>query len=263
MHRIRSRHATQGGRQDGFTLVELATVLGVIGLLAVAMTSSFDGLQQARAHNGARADAESARQALRAFALRNKRLPCPDTSTHGDSGREGAGVACGAGVDVGWLPYESLGLAIPVRASRLRYGVYRGAAATDLVAPRHGAADSIDIDGLGGFSTALTGAASAVASSARPYYVTGRSVENSCDAGSSPGTGITLINPAFVLVAPATDRDGMGSLHAGFDGIHQAFAAGASKCVASPDQPQASGNDDVVVAESPTALLGWLTATTR
>lgn len=245
----------------GFSLVELAVVLGVLGVLAVTMTSSFSAIGQAREHNAARAHAESARQALRAFALRNKRLPCPDTSLHGDSGREAAGATCNGTHRVGWLPYESIGLDTPVRAKRLRYGVYRAAADTDLVAPVHGAFDSPDLEGMGGFIATLTRAASAAPRVDQPYYVSGNPGAIACDAGAA---GTSVINPAFVLVAPATDRDNHTGTHPGFDGAaHRAFAAGSGHCVAAPGQPGGAAFDDIVVAESQAALLGWLMSVHR
>src|SRR5690606_22962596 len=80
-------------RHTGFTLVEVAVVAGILGLLALTMTSAFAGMEQARQQNTAQAHAEAARQALRTFVLRNKRLPCPDNSTFGDRGREANGAA--------------------------------------------------------------------------------------------------------------------------------------------------------------------------
>ncbi len=240
-------------RSGGFTLVELAVVLGVLGVLALTMTSALDSATQARQHNAARAQAESARLALRAFALRNRRLPCPDTSARGDSGREAAGGACAAGANVGWLPYEALGLDVPERGARLRYGVRRGTA--DLVAPGQAGADAPDFDGTGGLVAALARAAT-TSTAAQPHHYAVDPAGPSCAVG-------TLVNPAFVIVAPATDRDGNGGDAPNFDGLHAAFAAGTSLCVAAPDQPTTPTFDDVVVAESPAALLGWLLAASR
>lgn len=246
----------------GFTLVELAVVVGVLGLLAMTMASTFDSAGQARQHNAAQAHAESARQALRAFALRNKRLPCPDGSTFGDSGREAAGGSCSGGTNVGWLPYEALGLETPARASRLRYGVYRGAANADLVAPRPSAVDTADLEGSGGFIAALARAAASPPTTGQPHYIAGIATGNAppCAGG---GAGTTTVNPAFVLVAPVADRDGLGGTHPNFDGDHRAFAEGSTRCVAPPGYPGGINFDDVVVAESHTTLLGWVMTVTR
>lgn len=244
-------------RPAGFTLVEVAVVAGILGLLALTMTSAFESMGQARARNGAQADAEAARQALRHFLLRNKRLPCPDNSAYGDRGREAGGSGtCPGGLSVGWLPYESLGLQLPVRSQRLRYGVRRGSDA-DLVAPTPGAIDGPDLEGSAGLTSALSKVATAAASSSFPYYAaTATATGTTCGGGD-------LINPAFVLVAPATDRDGGGGNHAGFDAPNLGFADGSDTCTAAPSRPASIAYDDVVVAESSTSLLGWLLTSTR
>lgn len=243
---------------QGFSLLEVAVVIGVLGLLAIAMTSAFDNVQQIRSRKAAIADAESARNAVRAFALHNKRLPCPDTSPYGDAGREPGSGACPSGVDIGWLPYESIGLAVPVRAARLRYGVNRGVAGLDPVAPAPVASDGLDLDGTGGFTAALAALTTKPAGTGAPYYIAQSATDPTITC-----TGIGLVNPAFLLVAPAVDSDGDGGVHAGFDAPNLGFAAGIDKCVASPARPASMGYDDVVVAESSNALLGWLLASTR
>ncbi|MGB3392075.1 MAG: type II secretion system protein [Stenotrophomonas sp.] len=243
-------------RSAGFTLVEVAVVAGILGLLALTMTSAFEGMEQARVQNRAQADAEAARQALRHFLLRNKRLPCPDNSANGDSGREAGGSgSCPGGLSTGWLPYESLGLQLPVRSQRLRYGVRRGSDA-DLVAPTPGAIDSPDLEGSAGLASALSKAATTTASSSFPYYAAATATSTTCG-------GSDLVNPAFVLVAPATDRDGNSGALAGFDAPNLGFADGSDTCTAAPSHPASIAYDDVVVAESSTALLGWLLASTR
>lgn len=259
---MRTRRPTPRSRRAaaGFTLVELAVVVGVLGVLALTMTSAFDGIEQSRRHNAATAQAESARQALRAFALRNKRLPCPDTTQYGDVAREAGGAGPGAcSANVGWLPYESLGMSTPVRAERLRYGVYRNGADADLVAPQPSSVDGPDLDGTGGLVAALSRAAALAPSTAQPHYVAG-AVAPDCAAG---GTGATTVNPAFVLVAPVTDRDGAPGDHPGFDGIHASFQPAGGRCVAPPGLAASAGFDDLVFAEAHTTLLGWVISVTR
>ena len=242
----------------GFTLVEVAVVAGILGLLALTMSSAFEGMEQARVQNRAQADAEAARQALRHFLLRNKRLPCPDNTTHGDSGREAGGSgSCPSGLRMGWLPYENLGLQLPVRSQRLRYGVRRGSDA-DLVAPTPGAIDGPDLEGSAGLASALSAAAAATPSSSSPYYAAATATTT-----GSTCAGADMVNPAFVLVAPATDRDGSSGPLAGFDAPNLGFAAGTDTCTAPPSRPASIAYDDVVVAESSATLLGWLLASTR
>ena len=114
----------------------------------------------------------------------------------------------------------------------------------------------------GGFGSALSRvvAANTIAPLAsQPHYISG-GTPTQCAGG---GTGTRMVNPAFVLVAPVGARDG-GSGDAAFDGANnRAFAQGNGTCVTPPDYPGDERYDDLVVAESATALLGWLMATTR
>jgi prepilin-type N-terminal cleavage/methylation domain-containing protein len=246
-------------RMQGFSLLEVAVVIGVLGVLTMAMTSAFENVQQIRGRKAAIADAESARNAVRAFALRNRRLPCPDNSVYGDAGREAGGGSCPPGVDVGWLPYESLGLAVPVRSARLRYGVSRGSTGLDPADPTPTATDGLDLEGTGGFSAALAALAASPAGMGAPYYV----AQSATDPAVACAGG-NLVNPAFVLVAPGQDQEIVnGELHPGFDAPNRGFAIAAGKCVASPGRPADASYDDIVIAEGAHALLGWLKASTR
>ncbi len=244
-------------REAGVTIVELAVVLAILGLIGVGVTAGYSEAARIRASNDARADAESARQAIRAFVLRNKRLPCPDVTPNGLGAREGdAAGTCPAGAQIGWLPYESLGLTPPEGKDRMRYAVGRAGGA-DLVAPA-ALPGTPDLDRTGRLRAALGGAARLTPTTTRPF-LTGAgspaSPENCTQVQS---------NPAFALVAPADDRDqqGAGSA-AGFDGIHVSMATSNSLCIAAPARPAGADYDDVVVAESATALLGWLATQTR
>ncbi len=240
----------------GVTLVELAVVISIIGLLGVTVSAGYTDFAQVRAAASAKADAEVARQALRAFLLRNKRLPCPDLSSHGDAGREASATQCPVGAQVGWLPYESLGLTRPDRAGRLRYAVSRSATA-DLVHPV-ASSTVVDLDGTARLRATLVAAARLPQSIDRPF-LTGPG------APGAPEDCITVqSNPAFVLIAPASDRDAAGgATAAGFDGVNLPMAVSNRTCIASPSRPADARYDDVVVAESATALLGWLAALTR
>jgi len=233
-------------RQRGYSLVEVSVVIGVLGVLGFAITSGLDNVQQFREHRTAVASTEAARNALRAFALRNKRLPCPDTSSDGSLGREPDGT-CPR--NAGWLPWETLGLPPPSGRARLKYGVYQ-TSTINLVAPVAPVSDGLDLEGNGRFLAALRQAVTTAPATSTPYYIQG---------GSDACSGTPMLNPAFVVIAPAADIGGQGQP---FESFNANFGA-SSRCVNAPARRPDAGNDDIVLAESSTALLGWLLASTR
>ena len=139
---------------------------------------------------------------------------------------------------------------------RAAYGVYRNAAAnadltvlaerTDIPALATSALDARDL------IIALNFAAAATAPAAATHlYLTGdNQTQGAVDCAAN-----VRANPAFVLVMPLRDRDGVGNE---FDGIHNAFSTSASLCASAPGTPFSAQTDDVVVAESFAALGGWL-----
>lgn len=248
---------TRPARPGGFTLVELAVVLAVLGLLAMTMTSGFDSITQAKQRNTGKAATQMAHQAVRAFVLRNKRLPCPDASVNGDTGREPLGACVSS---TGWLPYESIGLDIPERGARLRYGVYLGGSGMNLVSPSAGAVDSLDLEGSGGFESALIAASREPPNAGLPHFIQGQtSLVPICN---TDGASTALINPAFVVIAPVSNIDSNTGPLAGFEPPNQSFGA-ASRCFAAPESTANASYDDVVVVESLTSMLGWAMSTSR
>ncbi|HUH90210.1 MAG TPA: type II secretion system protein [Lysobacter sp.] len=250
--------AIRRSRVHGFTLLEMAIAVSIIGVLGMAVSSAYFGIADVRARARGQAEAEVARQSVRAFMLRNKRLPCPDLSTGGSGAREGLAGSCPAGAQIGWLPYESLGLAPPEPRHRMRYAVARAGTGADLVTPLTDVADGLDLDGVTRLRRTLMAAANQTPASNRPYLTGtgGPANPESC-------SGNVVANPAFAVIAPVNDRDDSGSQYPGFDGINQSMAAANTLCIAAPDRRMDATYDDVVVAESATALLGWLAAQTR
>lgn len=238
----------------GFSLVELACVLAVLAALVLMVAGAWQGSPGGPSQAAARAEAVQVRSALQAFVLQHRRLPCPDLS--GD-GREGdAAGACPAAALAGRLPHQTLALP-SAPAATVVYAVYRDVAAgIDLVAPVDpgGGSGSFEYDRLAAISAQLAAAAAAVPDAALAYTTGDGLALGAADCSR------VLANPAYLVAFPATDRDGDGDR---FDGLHAGYSANPGRCFAAPTLPFHHDYDDIVLAESPLSLLGWLTAAAR
>ncbi|WP_411881725.1 type II secretion system protein [Polaromonas sp. YR568] len=116
-------------RQRGFTLVELALVMGIVALLLGGLMVPVGRMLEQKANATTQATLETAQQAIWGFALLNQRLPCPDTGSDGQEGARNAAGACiaftdPAGASRGHLPWAALGISgVDAWGSRLRYAV--------------------------------------------------------------------------------------------------------------------------------------------
>jgi type II secretory pathway pseudopilin PulG len=223
----------------GYTLVEIAIVVTVIGLIAALSIGTYSGALGNSQIKTASASGENITGAILAFARQNNRLPCPDTD--GD-GREGDAVGnCPAGREIGFIPYETVGLSNPPTVARGVYGVYRNAAVTaDLVVPAAALSRS-------NLQRALV-AGSTAARTAANVFITG----NNASTGAENCSSAPIFHPAFVVVVPGSDRDGNGN---NLDGIHVGLP-GTGRCIASPDRVPTTVFDDRVVSTGFTTLLG-------
>lgn len=96
-------------QQHGFTLVEIAIVLVIVGLMIGGLITPLSIQLEQRKVGETQKALEDAREALVGFALRNGYLPCPAISA--SNGLEArAGNRCYGERRSGYLPWATLGL---------------------------------------------------------------------------------------------------------------------------------------------------------
>jgi len=126
----------------GFSLVELAMVLLIVGLLLISLMYTLSAASEQRAREETNRRLEQARELLLAFAQARGRLPCPATlASAGDESFTGGGTAALGGPCTanyaGYLPGKALGMqgldesgyALDAWNGRIRYAVSNNPAA--------------------------------------------------------------------------------------------------------------------------------------
>lgn len=117
-------------RQRGFTLVELAVVMVIVGLLIMSAMMTLTAQAEQRAIDETRRRLEAAADALVSYAVVNGRLPCPAiAAATGDESPVGTG-AC-TNPYGGFLPARTIGMqptdngyyALDAWLNRIRYAV--------------------------------------------------------------------------------------------------------------------------------------------
>ncbi|HBX37189.1 MAG TPA: hypothetical protein DEG76_07870, partial [Pseudohongiella sp.] len=229
-------------RQKGYSLLELAVVIVVAGVLLTAGAGLYvQRAEQARdvSHQALVAVAENA---IQGFLFARARLPCPSTGSNGVENCQAT---------MGELPYRSLGLAEPplnTAGQPLRYAVYSQASVTST----QDAALTVLKDRLHPFFAASTPAVASAQALGN---------QNGLDfcqalviaAGKAPSTrhlnvgqnDSNYVNVAYLLVNPGTrDSDGDGNL---LDGLNSAMSD-TSPRAEYPDRPADADYDDQVHA---------------
>lgn len=95
-------------RQTGFSLIELAIVLVIVGLLIGGGIAALTATTEQTRRSEAKRQLEHVREALYGFAMSNGRLPCPDATDPPDGNEDSSGGSCNAAG--GALPWVDLGL---------------------------------------------------------------------------------------------------------------------------------------------------------
>jgi prepilin-type N-terminal cleavage/methylation domain-containing protein len=104
----------------GFSLIEMAIVLSIVGLLLVGLIPTISVQIEQQRRTETRKYMNEVNDALIGFAVANKRLPCPDTNSDGS---ENSPCTTNAS-QFGTLPYKDLGVTNSApNGSELRYAV--------------------------------------------------------------------------------------------------------------------------------------------
>ncbi|MES2499677.1 MAG: type II secretion system protein [Pseudomonadota bacterium] len=102
---------TSFSRNIGFTLVEMAIVLVIAGLIISAFLAPLSAQRDLNDYGKARADLEQIKEALYGYAIINGRLPCPTTQTNpAATGYGEEAASCTAPSPEGYLPWKTLGV---------------------------------------------------------------------------------------------------------------------------------------------------------
>jgi prepilin-type N-terminal cleavage/methylation domain-containing protein len=119
-------------KQRGFSLVEMAVVLAIVGLLVASAMYTLSAQMEQRAREDTQRRLEQAREALLGFAIANGRLPCPASGAA--TGVE-ADAPVGSGtctnpyngflpaITLGYQPVDEQGFALDAWNNRIRYAV--------------------------------------------------------------------------------------------------------------------------------------------
>jgi prepilin-type N-terminal cleavage/methylation domain-containing protein len=107
---MRSRNQSINNR--GFSLLEMAIVLAIVGLLMVGLLPGLTGQIEQQRRTETRKQLADIQQALLGFAIINGRLPCPTTiadPSNAGYGEEAASCSSNPATE-GYLPWKTLGV---------------------------------------------------------------------------------------------------------------------------------------------------------
>lgn len=250
-------------RRAGFSLVEMAVVLAVAGLLLGGLLLPLAARREARAEAETAQTLARAQEALLGFAALNGRLPCPATAA--SQGQEASpGGAC-AGGNQGFLPAAALGLqpvddqgrALDGWHQPLRYAVVR--AKVGGIAEALTTAGGLRSAGLPAFSTYLAGnALLSVCTSGGAVTAAGSANAACTAAGRLTDNAVAVVYSTGADTA--TGGDGPDERHNPSE--RSPVAADPAFVLHPPSGPEAAGGefDDRLVWLSPHLLIHTLLA---
>jgi prepilin-type N-terminal cleavage/methylation domain-containing protein len=108
---MKSHSYTPPMRSQGFSLVEMAVVLVILGLLIGGLVLPLSGQLDAKRYSETRQELENIKSALIGFAVLYGRLPCPSVIIDPTDVNYGVEITpCTALTSEGYLPWKTLGM---------------------------------------------------------------------------------------------------------------------------------------------------------
>lgn len=232
----------------GFTLVELAMVLMIIGLLLGGLIPTISSQIERQHTNETRKQLDEIKEALAGFAVINGRLPCPanGTTASGNESTAGSGVSLTCTLTKGVLPWATLGVnETDAWSRRFTYRVSHGVSSNF--------ADGVD--GTGETSCVITTGVSFQLCSTATLEV----------RASSPSGSIVAANVPAVVVSHG--KNGLGAYPAG-GGTQIGTATGDEGENTNDNNTFVSRDfssdfDDLVIWLSPNTLINRMVAAGR
>jgi prepilin-type N-terminal cleavage/methylation domain-containing protein len=115
-------------KRAGFSLIEVAVVLAILGLVLGSTLFSLTAQFENRSRADTERRLEHARELLLSYALVHGRLPCPGVASGDEAG--GGNVACASSFGgflpartIGFQPTDSAGFGLDAWGNRIRYAV--------------------------------------------------------------------------------------------------------------------------------------------
>ncbi|WEJ62259.1 type II secretion system protein [Thiomicrorhabdus lithotrophica] len=220
-------------KQNGFSVVELAIVLGIIGIVFVGAISGLGEHRSTAKQLESQKNQANIKDQLIKFAVINKYLPCPDTDGDGAENRVLATVA-GASVNVcsadnGTVPYVDIGMkradAQDAYGNFIRYAINRDAddAVSGVICNNTSSASFFcnSTPGTAIFNMTLTPPVSGDRGVGN-YYICNENT-NTCSGTPAPNN---LVSDSAVVVLVAYNEDGASTLAA----CGSATGANAENC---------------------------------
>jgi len=230
--------------QRAFTLVELAVVLAIVGLLLGSLMYTLSAQVEQRAREETQRRLEQAREALLGYALAHGRLPCPASGAATGVESPAGGGECTnyrdgflPAVTLGFQPVDDQGFAVDAWNNRIRYAVARNLNAASCIGtsgvPHFTAAAALKQNGMSCLPN-TTELLICKSSATTPAPVPG-------DCGLASNT-VTNSNPSGSVVAVILSP---GKNHA------VAPTAVAALAASKPDEAANLDNNTVFIARTP------------